>query len=55
MYHTWGGGYKHKVSVGKHERKRPLGKPRLKWENTRMDLKGTRSECEEWIYMAQDR
>jgi len=40
--------------VGKPERNRPLGKPKLKWENnTRMDLKGTGSEREEWIYMAQ--
>jgi hypothetical protein len=31
---------KYKVLIRKPERKRPLGNPRLKWENnTRMDLK----------------
>jgi hypothetical protein len=30
----------YKVSVGKPERKRPLGRPRSRWEdNIRMDLK----------------
>jgi hypothetical protein len=29
----------HRVLVGKHERKRPLGRPRSKWEdNIKMDL-----------------
>jgi hypothetical protein len=30
----------YKMLVGKHERKRPLGRPRYKWEdNIRMDLR----------------
>jgi hypothetical protein len=41
---------------GKPEGKRPLGRPRRRWEdNVRMDLKEVGCECEDWIGLAQDR
>jgi len=44
----------YKVLVGKYEGKRPLGRPRPRWEDT-MGL--SRVECEgmDWIDLAQDR
>jgi hypothetical protein len=45
-----------KVLVGKSERKRPLGRPRRRWEDgIRMDLRGTGLGGVEWIRLAQDR
>jgi hypothetical protein len=42
--------------VGKPEGKRPLGRPRRRWEdNVRMDLQEVRCGCEEWIGLDQDR
>jgi hypothetical protein len=42
--------------VGKPEGKRPLGRPRLRWEdNVRTDLQEVGCECEDWIGLAQDR
>ena len=44
------------VLVGKPEGKRPLGRPRRRWEdNIRMDLQEVGLEYEEWIGLAQDR
>jgi hypothetical protein len=44
------------VLVGKPEGKRPLGRPRRRWEdNVRMDLQEVGCECDEWIGLAQDR
>ena len=38
MYHVWGRGV-YRVLVRKHEEKRPLGRPRHRWEdNIKMDL-----------------
>jgi hypothetical protein len=46
----------YKVLVGKPERKRPLGRPRRRWEDgTRMDLRETGLGCVDWIRLAQDR
>jgi hypothetical protein len=46
----------YRVLVGKPEGKRPLGRPRLRWEdNVRMDLQEVVCVCEEWIGLAQDR
>ena len=46
----------HKVLVGKPERKRPLGRPRRRWEdNIKMDLKEIGWEDVDWIDVAQDR
>jgi hypothetical protein len=42
--------------VGKPEGKRPLRRPRLRWEdNVRMDLQEVGCGCEDWIGLAQDR
>ena len=42
--------------VGKHEGKRPLGRPRGRWEdNTRMDLREVGCGGVDWIELAQDR
>jgi hypothetical protein len=42
--------------VGKPEGKRPLGRPRLRWEdNIKMDLKEVGCEGMDWIDLALDR
>jgi hypothetical protein len=46
----------YKVSVGKPEGKRPLGRPRSRWEDRiRMDLREIGLGSVEWIRLAQDR
>jgi hypothetical protein len=46
----------HKVLVGKPVEKRPLGRPRHRWEDgIRMDLSEVGWERAEWIQLAQDR
>jgi hypothetical protein len=41
--------------VGKPEGKRPLGRPRRRWEdNIRMDLKEIAWESVDWIHLTQD-
>jgi hypothetical protein len=46
----------YKVLVGKPEGKRPLGRPRRRWEDmVRMDLKEIGLEGVDWIRLAQDR
>jgi len=42
--------------VGKPEGKRPLRRPRQRWEDDiRMDPKEIEWECVDWILLAQDR
>ena len=46
----------HKVFVGKPERKRPLGRPRRRWEdNIKMDLQEVGRGCGDWMELAEDR
>ena len=40
----------HRVSVGKPEGKRPLGRPRRRWEdNIKMDLQEVGGGCGDWM------
>jgi len=49
-----GGAYR--ILVGKLEVKRPLGRPRLRWEdNIKMDLQEIGSEGLHWIELTKDR
>jgi hypothetical protein len=46
----------YKVLVGKPEGKRPLGRPRRRWEDgNRMDLREIGLGAVDWIRLAQDR
>ena len=45
-----------KVLVGKPEGKRPLGRPRRKWEdNIKMDFEEVGRGCGDWMELAEDR
>ena len=45
-----------KILTGKHTGKRPLGRPRHRWEdNTRMDLEEIGTNASNWVDLAQDR
>ena len=45
----------YRVLVGKPEEKRPLGKPRRRWEdNIKMDLQEVGCGVMDWIEVAQD-
>jgi len=46
----------YRVLVGKPEEKRPLGRPRRRWQDhIKMDLQEVRCEGTDWIDLAQDR
>ena len=46
----------HRVLVRKPEGKRPLGRPRRRWEdNTKMDFQEVGGGCEDWMELAQNR
>ena len=46
----------HRVLVWKPEGKRPLGRPRHRWEdNIKMDLQEVGWSCGDWMELAQDR
>ena len=46
----------HRVLAGKPEGKRPLGRPRRRWEdNIKMDFEEVGRGCENWMELAQDR
>jgi hypothetical protein len=57
MWHAWGRGEVfYKVSVGRPEDKRPLGRPRHRWEdNIKLDLRETGINGANWLRLAQDR
>jgi len=45
-----------RVLVGKPEGKRPLGRPRRRWEdNIEMDFQEVGGSCGDWMELAQDR
>jgi hypothetical protein len=53
---THGGRGVYRVLVGKPEGKKPLGRPRRRWEdNIKMDLREIGIDGENWIRLAQDR
>jgi hypothetical protein len=46
----------HRFLMGKPEGKRPLGRPRLRWEdNIKMDLQEVGGGCGDWMELARDR
>ena len=46
----------HRVLVELPEGKRPLGRPRRRWEdNIKMDLQEVGGGCGDWVELAQDR
>jgi len=46
----------YRVLVGKRERKRPLGRPRRRWEdNIKMNLQEVGCGCMDWIELTEDR
>ena len=52
---TYGGGV-HRVLVGKPEGKRPLERPRRRWEdNIKMDLQEVGEGYGDWMELAQNR
>ena len=55
MWRAWGGRGVQRVLVGKPEGKRPLGRPRCRWEdNITMDLQEVGGGGD-WMELAQDR
>ena len=45
----------HRVLMGKPEGKRPLGRPRRRWEdNIKMDIQEVGGGCGDWMELAQD-
>jgi hypothetical protein len=46
----------YRILVGNPEGRRPLGRPRRRWEdNIRMDLREVGCGCVDWMELAQDR
>jgi hypothetical protein len=46
----------HRVLVGKPEGKRPLRRPRRRWEdNIMMDIQEVGGDCGDWLDLVQDR
>ena len=46
----------HRVLIGKPEGKRPLGRPRGRWEdNIKTDVQEVGGSCGDWMELAQDR
>jgi hypothetical protein len=45
----------YKILVGKPEGKIPLGRPRHRWKDIRMDLKEIMHECVDWTHLIQVR
>jgi hypothetical protein len=46
----------YRVLVGKPQGKRPMRRPRCRWEdNIKIDLQEVGCECTDWVELAQDR
>jgi hypothetical protein len=46
----------YRILVGKHEEKRPMGRPKFRWEdNIKVDLQEVECGVMDWIGLAQDR
>jgi len=46
----------YRIFVGKPEGKRPMGRPRPRWEdNIKIDLREVGGGCGDWMELAQDR
>jgi hypothetical protein len=45
----------YRVLVGKPVGKTPLGRPRRRWGDVRMDLQEVGCGCGDWMVLAQDR
>jgi hypothetical protein len=45
----------YRILVGKPEGKRPLGRPRRRWVDNKMDLRERGGDGVDWMDMAQDR
>jgi hypothetical protein len=45
----------YRILVGMAEGKGPLGRPRHRWEDIKVDLRKMEFEVVEWIHMAQDK
>jgi hypothetical protein len=43
------------ILVGRHEGRRPLGRPRRRWEDIKMDLREIGFGDVDWIHWAQNR
>jgi len=53
MWHAWG---REEVCTGRPEDKRPLGRPRRRWENNiKLDLREIGIDEANWILLVQDR
>ena len=56
MAHMGDGRGVRRVLVGKPEGRRPLGRPRHRWEdNIKSDLQEVGGVCGDWMELAQDR
>jgi hypothetical protein len=56
MWHAWERREVYKVLVGKPEGKRPLGRPRRRWEDgIGMDLREIGLRGVDWIRLSRDR
>jgi hypothetical protein len=56
MWHAWEWRGVYRVLVGSPEGKRPLGRPRRRWENNiKVDLREIEIDGANWIQLAQGR